>query len=244
MAKKFLLAIFFGLLLCSCAQVPREAVELSDTVGRDIAVVHQSHRELAQILFTRMRNDVNRFIDNVYAPYQIDKVMSRQQELSLSSSDEDRNKSILLLIDAAFKPEAPPELQNTALRAMDILIKKIHADIESKRQELLDPLNAQEDEVLGSIDRAYQQLHYANSIVTGHLSSIVKVHEAQAELLQSIGVERDLRKVVSEGLAETSDKIGSLVEAAENVDNKIGVAEGNADSLKNAIMELGDKLKK
>lgn len=234
----------FSLLASSCASVPKESVELSVTVGRDIATVHKSHKELAQILFIRMKNDVNRFIDDVYAPYQIRTVMDRQYELARSPNPDDKKKSLLLAINEAVKPDASDKLQTAVLKGMGRMVEKIREDVEAMRKELIDPLNAQEEEVIGSIDRAYQQLHYANSIVTGHLSSVVKVHETQAALLKEIGVERDLPKEVSENLAEASDKIAKFVESAEKVDSKLDKVEERAKELKDTIGELKTKLKK
>src|SRR5690606_29737763 len=72
--------------LLGCAQVPKESVELSATVGRDIASVHKAHRELAQLVFERMRRDINRFVDNVYAPHQIRAFMEADAKLAKSSS--------------------------------------------------------------------------------------------------------------------------------------------------------------
>jgi len=240
---KFFSVFLILLTIFACAQVPKESVELSSTLGRDLASVHKAHRELAQVLFARMRRDVNRFVDDVYAPVQIRNAMDRQNQLARSSNPEDQKKSLLLAINAAFKPDASPQLQAAVLKGMGSMVRKIRADVESMRKELLDPLDAQETEVLGSIDRAYQQLHYANSIVTGHLSAVVKVHETQAELLQAIGVERDLRKEVGENLAKASDKIGALVEAAEKADVKLDKVEENARKLKEAVSELKKKLK-
>jgi len=231
-----------GLLASSCASVPKESVELSATVGRDIATVHKSHKELAHILFSRMKKDVNRFIDDVYAPYQIRTVMDRQYEIARSANPDDKKKSLLLAINEAVKPDAPDKLQAAVLKGMDNLVGQIREDVEAMRNELLNPLTAQEDEYLGSIDRAYQQLHYANSIVTGHLSSVVKVHETQADLLKEIGVERDLRKYASETLANTSDKIAKFVESAEKADSTIDKVEDRAKELKNTIGELKTKL--
>jgi len=230
-------------LVASCAQVPREAVELSSTVGRDISTVYQAHRDLARLLFSRMRRDVNRFVDEVYAPYQIRYVMNRQRELATSDRAEDRRKSLLLAIDEAFKPGASSERQDEVLKGMEIFVARIRADIESLRSQLIDTLDIQEEEVLGSIDRAYQQIHYANSIVTGHLASIVKVHDAQADLLQSIGVDRDLRKVVGEGLAGASDRIADAVDKAESADDKLATAQETASNLKKTIADLQQKLK-
>ena len=70
----------FCLLLCiGCAHVPKESVELSATVGRDIAQVYRAHRELAVVLYERIKSDINRFIDEVYAPYQIQKLLQADQ---------------------------------------------------------------------------------------------------------------------------------------------------------------------
>jgi len=244
MSRKFILVFLVGLFLVACAQVPKESVELSATLGRDIASVHKSHRELAQLLFARMNKDINRFVDQVYAPYQIRRAMVRQNELARSSSSEDQEKSILLAINAAFNPGASLELQDNVLKGMGIMVKKIRADVESMRHELLDPLKAQEAEVIGSIDRAYHQLHYANSIVTGHLSSVVKVHETQSEIMKAIGVERDLRKEVGDNLAKASDQIGALVETAEKVDARLNNVEENALKLKKAVSDLKKDLEK
>lgn len=246
MIRQFLLVTLatVGLLVSSCASVPKESVELSATVGRDIATVHKSHRELAQLLFIRMKKDVNRFIDDVYAPYQIRTVMDRQYELARSSNPDEKKKSLLLAINEAVKPDASDKLQSAVLKGMGSLVEKIREDVETMRKELLDPLNAQEEEVIGSIDRAYQQLHYANSIVTGHLSSVVKVHDTQTELLKEIGVERDLRKEISKNLAEASDKIAKVVESAEKADSKLEKVEERAKELKDTIRELKTKQNK
>ncbi len=239
------LSVFLAisLIVGGCAQVPKEAVELSSTVGRDIAIAHQAHTQLATLLFDKMKGDVNRFVDNIYAPNQIRAAMLRQKELSESPEPEQRSKSLLLAINAAFKPGASEELQTKTLKGMEKLVGAIRNDIETMRRDLLNPLLEQEKTVLGSINRSYQQIHYANSIVTGHLSSVVKVHETQSELLAEFGVEKDLRKVVGKGLSSTSETITHLVDSAKIIDEKIGDAENTAKSLKKAISDLGDILK-
>lgn len=242
MKTKLSIVLVFLLMVGGCAQVPKEAVELSSTVGRDIATAHQAHAQLATLLFEKMKSDVNRFVDNVYAPNQIRAAMLRQKELSASSDPAQRRKSLLLAINAAFKPGASEELQSKTLKGMEKLVGAIRNDIETMRNDLLNPLIEQEKTVLGSINRSYQQIHHANSIVTGHLSSVVKVHEAQSELLAEFGVKKDLRRVVGEGLSSASSTITLLVDSAETIDEKIGDAEETAKSLKEAISGLGNVL--
>jgi len=223
----------------SCAQIPKESVELSTTLGRDLAAVQKSHRELATVLFSRMRQDINQFVDEVYAPFQIKYVMDQQAALAKSTNPDDRKKSLLLAINAAFNTDASPQLQDAVLKGMESMVTNIRSDIESMRKELLDPLELQESEVLSSIDQAYQQLHYANSIVTGYLSSVTKVHDAQVDLLQKIGVDQDQ---FGKNLANTSEKIKTLVETSEKAENKGEIVNENAEKLKNAIKELKHKL--
>jgi hypothetical protein len=230
--------VLFILVFLGCARVPIESVKLSATIGRDLAVTQKAHIQLATLLFERMKQDVNRFVDETYTPYQINNVLLRQKELSDSDDPNDRKKSLLLAISAAFQPGASEELQSKVLKGMGALIIKIHKDVEKMRSDLLNPLNEQENQVLGSINRAYQQIHYANSIVTGHLSSIVKVHEVQSDLLAEFGVERDLRKEIGERIASISTKITSLVDDVEKEGEKFINVESIVNSLKNTIDEL------
>lgn len=239
MINRTIILIFIFFSLISCAQVPKESVELSTTLGRDLAAVQKSHRELATVLFSRMREDINRFVDEVYAPFQIKYVMDRQAELAKSSDPDDREGSLLFAINEAFKPDSSSELQDAVLKGMESMITNIRSDIESMRKELLDPLEGQESEVLSSIDQSYQQLHYANSIVTGYLSSVAKVHDTQVDLLEKVGVDQDQ---LGGDLARTSEKIRSLVEKSQKAEKKGELLLENTEKLKNAIKELKSKL--
>ncbi len=190
-----------------------------------------------------MQSDVNRFVDNVYAPFQIRNVILRQDTLAKSPNPDERRRSLFLAIADATKPDASPQLLNDVIQAMGRLVSRLRDDISAKRKELLDPLVDQENEVIGSIDRAYQQIHYANSIVTGHLSSVVKVHDAQADLLEAIGVDRDLRNQVGTNLAEAAERIGTIVEAAEGADTTLGSLLKSVNELHGAFDTLGTRLK-
>ncbi len=229
--------------LLACAQVPPEAIELSATVGRDLAIVHESHRQLATILFNRMKDDVNRFVDDVYAPHQIQFVMNGEIAVASDPDPDVRNTSTVAILNAGLASDASEESRLAAAEATQMLLQLIREDVEEMRHDLLAPLIRQEEEVLSSIDRAYHQLHYANSIVTGHLASIAKVHDAQAELLDAIGVERDLRKTVGEGLVGVSYRIARMVREAEAADDKLETAEEKARALKSEIESLFKHLK-
>ena len=231
-------------LASACAQVPKESVELSATVGRDIAELHKAHRATATLLFGRMRGDINRFIDNVYAPYQIDRAMKRQSELAMSTDPNEKRKSLLLAVNAAFTPPATPlspgdeskrrALQGKVLKAFERFVVLVRNDVEQMRGEMLAKLDAQETEVMDAINRSYQQAHYANSIVTGHLSTVLKVHDAQQEMLAAVGLE-DVREEIGTKLAKTSNELGKLVEKAESVEGGLDKAEDFAGKINDAL---------
>ncbi len=242
MKIRFLIGLIIAVFLFSCASVPKESVELSATVGRDLVVAHEAHRQLAGIMFERMEKDINRFIDDVYAPHQINAAMARQKELADSPDQTQRNKSLLIAINKAFSDQGSPELQRKVLAGMEIMVRAIQTDIENTRSELLEPIRTQKKEVIGSIDRAYTQLQYANAVVTGHLASIKKVHDAQSEILAEVGVERDLRTEVSQSLAEASAKVGEIVDSAEGYGDKIDDITEKVKDIKDTIEELKAKL--
>jgi hypothetical protein len=185
---------------------------------------------MAVILFGRIKSDVNKFVDEVYAPYQIHNLLKADQE-DFRAGDQD---SLFGVLDTAIKKPDDPNVQNTALEAMDVFVQVVREEVESYRKERLAPVLAQEKEVLSAIDRSYNQIHYANSIVTGHLASVAKVHDTQEELLKQFGLE-GLRKEVGQTLADTSNRVSEFVEKARKVEVKIEMTEGK-------IKELAEKL--
>src|SRR5467141_1402299 len=114
-------------ILDACATTPRQTVELSATVGRDLAAVHVAHIALARRYFDRMESDVNAFVDEAYRPYSIDK-----------------NMKDFGLIDKIIHP--PVSLD--ALDIMALFLDRITRDIEGYRADLLRPIRAQREKVL------------------------------------------------------------------------------------------------
>lgn len=217
--KKACFVVLIGFLLLSfaCAQVPKESVELSVTVGRDLAEVHRAHRELGVRYFGQIKGDINAFVDDVYRPYTIKNTM-RQFEL----------------VDRILAAQAP-DARVDALSVMELFVTMVSEEIESYRRELLDPIEAYEQEVLTGIDDAYQKLQNANAIVTGHLASVRKVHDAQEEILERAGIE-DLRGRFVEETVFLSERVGDLLDKGRK-------AEERADELEETIQKLKELVK-
>jgi len=66
--RKFFVVFLLVLLVGStgCSTVPKEAIELSNTVSRDLEEVHRSHHALAELHFDKIIAEVNLFVDETY----------------------------------------------------------------------------------------------------------------------------------------------------------------------------------
>ena len=219
--------------LSACAQVPKESVELSTTVGRDIAEMHRSHKALVIIIYDRIKQDVNRFVDDVYTPYQIGNLLRSDYD-DFKSGGED---SLFTVMHKAVRQPDDTQAQKETLPYMQTFLEIVREEIESFRKELLDPVIQQEKELLSAIDRSYNQIHYANSIVTGHLASIVKVHDAQDEVLKEFGAE-GLREEIGTTLANTSRKLSEITDQAEKLDVKMADMENKIKDWKDEFNKL------
>ena len=70
--------IFLSIGISSCVSIPKETVTLSQTIGKDMVVMHIAHRNMIQIHFRQIKNDINTFIDDTYAPFIIHFVLKHE----------------------------------------------------------------------------------------------------------------------------------------------------------------------
>jgi len=201
--KILLIAITF--FLNGCAQVPKESVELSATVGRDLAKIKESHINFVDLYYTNLMNDINSFIDNVYLPYQVQRTLA----------DDLWRNQMLSAIESASRSDLSGSSQIEAFEKIEAFLLIIQEEVEAYRKLKLKPVKEQYASVMSDINASYDQVHYANAIVTGHLASVVKVHNAQDELLEKTDL-RGLRIDVGKGLGSLSDSIEELVQKAES----------------------------
>lgn len=239
MAKTFAFRLATaGLLACAfllgaCAQVPKESVELSTTVGRDVATAHESHRKLAQTLFARIKRDVNRFVDDVYAPYQIQYVLDRQRQRQAAGN----SANLFSVLDAAGQRPRDAQAQKDAIDIMQAIVEAVRADVEEYRGMRLAPVLRQEEEVTAAIDRVYEQIKRGNATVTAHLASVVKVHEAQDEILRKANLE-GLREKVGVSLSNASERVAEFVGKAKAVEGSVDATTVKVNKLTTELDKL------
>lgn len=198
------------LLLGACAQVPKESVELSATVGRDMAIMEKAHIAMVELYYDRLYNDINKFIDQVYMPYQVRKTLG----------DDDMYTYMTAAIADARNPDPKGVKQQEAIDILSIFVEEIQSEVEVYRLSKLSPVKKQEAILLTSISESYKKIYYANSIVTGHLASVVSVHDMQNELLAKVDL-KDLRSKVSVKTTDVSNEINALVKKGQGKEAKL-----------------------
>jgi hypothetical protein len=209
MLSQFLL-LLISLTFLGCANVPKEVVELSYAVGRDINAVHLSYRQLVQTHFEGLRNQAIEFLENKWTPTYIKKFIEKGKLVERATNSDPK----MVLLGVRLWAEVAVE------------------EIEKKKKELIDPIDKDEKVLLNSIDEAFAQLISANAAITAHLNSIRKVKELQGETLQALNL-KDLRDKINEGLKIASNKANEAIE-------KVKKAEGIVDDLAKKKKELTD----
>jgi hypothetical protein len=208
-----------ALVSSGCASTPKQAVQLSVTVGRDVQAVHVAHLALAQRYFDRMEADVNAFVDRTYRPYAID-----------------RSMKAFHLMERISDPARADGLD--PLDVMQGYVEALTKEIEGFRQELLRPIRAQRDTVLASLEQAYRQIQDGNAIVTGHLASLVAVQDAQDEALKQAGLP-GLREKLVDATAQASDQIAELTRKGDWARGKATEVQKTIEDLRQATRGLG-----
>lgn len=237
MKSKFLSIILFLLLMTSCASIPKETVTLSKTIGADLQILHDSHRNMVQLYYSRMKNNISTFIDDVYSPFVIHHVL--ESELDKYKKGE---SSIYGIIENAGKKGGKSETEE-ALNIMLEFHEAANQQITAKRIELLSPLLNQEREILIAIDQSYQNTIYANATLTAYLISVRKVKESQSGALSIIGL-NGLDNTTTNKLVELSGFIDIALEKGRAVDIKSNKAQQQIEDIANKIKEITKKVTK
>jgi len=205
---RWISAAMFCFFLFGCAQVPRQSVELSATLGRDLQELHRSHRKAVDLLHDRDIERINRYIEQVVIPTYVKTVIDKMGPRLA----QDLSKAIGPNATQADKDRIYDEMRKTVLG--------ISSRVDKERQELIGPVEDARKARLQELDLAYAQMQQANSLLTAHLSSVVKVNTVQDELLAKAGL-KDFRQKVGESALDLDKQVAEALNTAKNVDDAI-----------------------
>ncbi|RXQ95720.1 hypothetical protein EO244_07610 [Ancylomarina salipaludis] len=234
MRVKNIVSIVFIILLAGCASVPKETVLLSQTIGNDLQVLQQSHRNLAELYFNKIKTDINTFVDDVYAPFVIHYVLNKELQ-----SFKKGEPSLYGTLELAGQKEGKQESEN-AVNEMANFQNSARKQIEKKRAELLNPILIQETELLKAINKSYLQVNNANTSVTIYLQSLRKLKEEQGQALSIVGL-AGADTLVGNSLANFSEQVEEVLKRGKEIDVKSDDAYQKLQELTNKIKSLTSK---
>ncbi|HQT26138.1 MAG TPA: hypothetical protein PLK99_06010, partial [Burkholderiales bacterium] len=96
--------------------------------------------------------------------------------------------------------------------------------IDKERTSKLEALNEAEKNLLASVNDAFDRTERANSIVTAHLNSILKINKAQDEVLNSFKL-KDTRDQINTALADASRMASKITEDIDKTASQLKPAE-------------------
>ena len=231
MSNKYFSGFILMILLISCASIPKETIQLSKVLGNDLEALRNSHENTIELYYEKINNDINDFVDEVYAPFVIHYVLAA--ELEKFNDDEE---SLYSVIHEAGKVGGQAETE-AALNTMLEFQKAAIDQIQSKRNELLSPVRKQKAEVLNEISRLYYNMIYANTTITGYLESISKIKETQQQALTMVGIQ-GADTAVTNTLLQVSDLVNSAVKKGKAIDVKSEDALLKIEEISNEIKNI------
>ncbi len=205
------------LFMAACTDIPKEAPQLSYTIGQDIAAMQASHRTLTQTLFKELKQRRIDYVDNVWTPLFVKKFVAngRLKDIAAGTTvwDDAQQK---FLAPSQNSAEAETQLVNSVVFWGDAAVKQIA----KKKQDLLQPLDEKEQQLLSEIDQGYARILAANAQVTALLTTLSDVQEMNDQLLSSIGL-GDLREKIVSDLSNISNWANASLTKVREADAKV-----------------------
>ena len=214
MAKiKIIFALTIIVLFASCVAVPKETVLLSRTIGNDLVALHNSHRHAVELYFSKIKNDINKFVDDVFMPYIVHFYLNVELQ-----NYQRGDSSIFMSIELAAKNKDKLDAKLAIQDTKDFL-DETQFQVDSLRRTLLSPVVDQEQKSLAAVDNSYSNIIYANTRITGYLESARKIKEIQQEAISRAGLS-GLDSTIFRSLVKMSDFFDKALKEARNIDVK------------------------
>ena len=183
-----------------CIKIPPEAPELSVQLGVRLSSIEISSLTLLHRFFDHKRNEIDKFVEQEWLPIFAEEFFSNPtiaeawNTLVSEDSKEDRLRFIV---------ETGPRLQER---------------INTKRLELIQPLDALERRIEEKIRSEYVQVRAMNNSITSFLLSASKVAENRNRYLEMVGVTDDQ---IGKLIDQTDDAVSDLLKKTTSAQEKI-----------------------
>jgi len=235
MKKTYKLIPLMLFVLSGCVSAPKQTVELAEITDYQVAELQKSHVKFAQLYYGKLRDDVNRFIDEKWTPTFLSKAVNNR---AFRSDLDDAYLTSSISVDDVSVQWRGSELQEPQKRIVlegvkqavaaetsklgQILIEwsqEAQSQISKKRKSLLDPLDEQERFVLAQINSAFADLQRSQATIKAYLSSAVELKEKQDQVISKMVALEKVEKVMTK-VTDANDKLSDTLNS-EDTDKAI-----------------------
>ncbi|MCB5362144.1 hypothetical protein CSB62_12045 [Vibrio splendidus] len=184
--KKLLTILLVLISFTGCtAKLPAEVVTLSSSMEQQILSLQKSQITLIQSYFHMVRQQREVWIQTVW--------LQEYLKTFIKTGMLEETVKGQVVWDNHNKRFTPPKAPYQDVQKFDTLMvwtEQVQKQLAKKREELLAPLNIQEQELIAKVNSSYAQLLANNATITAHLVSIKDVEDVQSRLLNDAGLDR------------------------------------------------------
>ncbi|MCG9655166.1 hypothetical protein [Vibrio vulnificus] len=211
---KSLWVIFLSILLTACAaSIPKEVVELSYKMDKDMTHIEQSYMDLVRQHIAVLKKQREDYLYNEWVPTLLEDwiVEGMLIEMAQGKVIYDDQVGSFVSVNTPDRVAQLNGVKEWALVATE--------EIEAKRRELITPLENAESAMLTDIRQSFSLMKQGNQTITAHLNSIREVQDVQNELLENVDLEQ-LRNSINQKLSELSNQASQGLDKVRELDQK------------------------
>lgn len=200
--------------LAGCANVPKEAVELSYQMGADLEVLHKSYDLMIVGRFDDFRIARENYLNNEWTPVFIGSFIKDGRLVETANGE-----VVWSNTKDKFVPPTQGKEEVQLFQTIKDWAESAVRQVSKKRASLIDPLNEQEAQIRTDLADAFGRLRTANTYITAHLNSIRKVARIQSKALDRFGLD-DVIKKLDKTIGSVSEQAKIKLESIRKADAK------------------------
>lgn len=213
--------VFIGIV--SCASFPPEAPELSVELGNRISAIETSNIALLHKFFDQKRNEIDRFIEQEWVPTFAEEFFSDEYVADVWETIVSENN------------------KQDRLRFIISTGPKLQEKINSKRLNLIKPLDDLERRIENILRAEYAQARAINNSITSFLISASKIAGNRNRYLGMVGITDEK---MADFIDETDNAVSGLLKKTKDSQEKVDAAKEYIKKIKSIMENISSERRK
>ncbi|MEZ8886171.1 hypothetical protein AB4564_07350 [Vibrio sp. 10N.222.51.E8] len=211
--KKLITLTMCTLLSACAATVPKEVVELSYQMEKDMSQVEEAYVTLVRQHVSMLKKQREDYLYREWVPVMLEDWIQTGQLIEMAQGTVVYDESM-----GGFKTVTQPD-RLSQLSSITEWALAASEEIEAKKRELIQPLEEAEQKLIADIHLSFNLLIQGNQTITAHLNSIREVQDVQNKLLERAGWD-GLRDNINQQLSELSEQAVTGLDEVRKLDSK------------------------